>query len=55
MLNILEVSERYEDQWVVLDKVQNVLDHGADLDELWSRHESALPKLTFYFASSSRR
>ncbi len=52
MMNVLEVSERYRDQWVVLDRGQNVLDFGPDLETLWSKHKGSDAKLTFYFASA---
>jgi hypothetical protein len=54
MLNIMEYSARYENEWVVLDKQHNVIDHGTDLESLWDRNAELLPKLTFYFASSQR-
>ncbi len=54
MLNILDISAWFEDEWVVLDKRQEVIDHGKDLEELWDKHEESAGKLTFYFASSLR-
>ena len=54
MLNILDISAWFENEWVVLDKLQHVVDHGPDLEELWSKHENATSKLTLYFASSLR-
>lgn len=54
MLNILDVSARFENQWLVLDKLQNVVDHGPELLELWEKHQRAAARLTFYFASSAR-
>ena len=39
-------------QWVVLDRGQNLVDHGPDLAELYERHKQALDALTFYFASA---
>lgn len=51
-MNVLDVSRRYENQWVVLDRGQNVVDHGPSLEELYTRHKEAAPKLTFYFASA---
>lgn len=52
MMNVLEVSERYENQWVVLDRGQNVLDFGPDLSALWTKHHDAGGRVTFYFASA---
>ncbi len=52
MMNVLEVSERYENQWVVLDRGQNVLDFGPDLTHLWEKHRHAEAKVTFYYASA---
>lgn len=44
---------RNPNQWVVLDRGQNVVDHGRDLQELYARHKDAAGSLTFYFASAS--
>jgi hypothetical protein len=52
MMNVLDVSERYENQWVVLDRGQNVLDFGTDLEQLWAKHHKTEAKVTFYFASA---
>ena len=51
-MNVLDVSKRYENQWVVLDRGQNVVDHGTSLEELFTRHKEAAPRLTFYYASA---
>lgn len=51
-MNVLDVSKRYENQWVVLDRGQNVVDHGPSLEELYSRHKDVAPRLTFYYASA---
>ena len=53
MMNVLEVSRRYRDQWVVLDGRQTVLDHGPELKPLWDKH-SVGKKRTFYFAAGMR-
>jgi hypothetical protein len=52
MINVLEVSRLYCNQWVVLDRSLKVLDHGPDLQFLWSKYGSLSSRLTFYFASS---
>ena len=52
MINVLELSRLYEDQWIVLDRCLQVLDHGPDLLELWARYEGMNSRLTFYFASA---
>lgn len=53
MMNVLEVSRRYRDQWVVLDGRQAVLDHGPELKPLWDKHNGQR-KRTFYFAAGMR-
>ena len=50
MTNFLDISRRYQDQWVVLDSRHNVVDHGEDFAALRVRHSGA--RRTFYFASS---
>jgi len=50
MTNFLDISLRYQDQWVVLDARQNVVDHGTDFALLRLKH--AHGRRTFYFASS---
>lgn len=52
MINVLEVSTRFQDEWVVLDRSQRVVDHGPDLQQLWRKHHGL--SLTFYFASGQR-
>lgn len=52
-MNVLDLR-RNPNQWVVLDRGQNVIDHGADLQELYARHKDAAAALTFYFASGER-
>lgn len=47
-MNVLDLR-RNPNQWVVLDRGQNVIDHGADLQELYARHKEAADTLTFYF------
>lgn len=54
-MNVLDVSRRFQDQWVVLDRGQNVVDHGTNLEELYTRHKETAPRLTFYFASADKR
>ena len=54
MMNVLDVSTRFENQWVVLDRGQNIVDFGTDLESLWTKHRSAEAKVTFYFASAFR-
>lgn len=51
-MNVLDFSRRFENQWVVLDRGQSVVDHGPDLEELYSRHRERAAKLTFYYASA---
>jgi hypothetical protein len=55
MLNILDVSRTYENQWIVLDKRQNVVDHGPDLEALWDKYADIVSHLTFYFAAALSR
>lgn len=52
MINVLEVGTKYKNQWVVLDRGQNVVDFGPDLTALWEKHKPAVARLTFYYASS---
>ena len=52
MINVLEISRLYENEWIVLDRALNVLDHGPDLLDLWSKYEGMTSRLTFYFASA---
>ena len=52
MINILDVSRKYENQWIVLDRSQNVVDFGPDLEELWEKYSGIVSHLTFYFASA---
>ena len=51
-MNVLDLKSSHH-QWVVLDRGQNLVDHGPDLQELYARHRDAAASLTFYFASSS--
>lgn len=51
MLNVLEISRLYPDQWVALDRGLRILGHGPDLRELWARFGEGSSRLTFYFAS----
>jgi hypothetical protein len=50
---VMDLTPRTESQWVVLDRGQNLVDHGPDLAELYSRHKQALSSLTFYFATAA--
>ena len=52
MMNVLDVSRKYENQWVVLDRGQNVVDSGPELTDLYARHRAAVNRLTFYYASA---
>ena len=52
---VMDLKPRTESQWVVLDRGQNLVDHGPDLGELYSRHKDALSSLTFYFATAGPR
>jgi len=51
-MNVLDLR-RNPNQWVVLDRGQNVIDHGIDLQKLYARHKEAAASLTFYFASGT--
>ena len=51
MVNVLEVTSRYENEWIVLDKSHKVLDHGPELGALWEKWAKAPQRLSFYFAS----
>jgi hypothetical protein len=50
-MNVLDLN-RAESQWVVLDRGQNIVDHGPDLEALYRRHKEAVGSLTFYFATA---
>lgn len=52
MINVLDISEQFTDQWVVLDHSQRVVDAGPDLQALWRKHGRS--RLTFYFASAHK-
>lgn len=54
-MNVLDLTARVENQWVVLDRGQNLVDYGTDLSELYARHKDAAGSLTFYFASAGPR
>ena len=47
---VVDLSIRTENQWVVLDRGQNLIDFGPDLEALYSRHKQEVGSLTFYFA-----
>ncbi|MDE2038699.1 MAG: hypothetical protein KGO96_10785 [Elusimicrobia bacterium] len=49
MINILEVSEKFQGQWLALDKSQRVVDYGPDLKTLSLKHRGKT--MTFYFAA----
>ncbi|MBI5631217.1 MAG: hypothetical protein HY921_10080 [Elusimicrobia bacterium] len=51
VINVLEVSRQYQNEWVVLDRRLNILDHGPDLALLWDKYGEISGRLTFYFAS----
>ena len=51
MINVLDISRRFQDQWIVLDRSLNVVDCGPDLQALCRKHQGA--RLTFYFASAN--
>jgi hypothetical protein len=53
-MNVVELKPQVKDQWVVLDRGQNVVDYGPDLEELYARHKEAARSLTFYFATACR-
>ncbi len=52
MINTLEMSRLYENQWVGLDRRKNVVDFGPRLDALWSKYNAMVGKMTFYFAAA---
>jgi hypothetical protein len=52
MINVLDLSEKYTDQWIVLDRSQKIVDAGPDLQVLWRKHGRA--RFTYYFASPVR-
>jgi hypothetical protein len=52
MINVLDFSNKYTDQWVVLDRTARVIDHGNDLQTLFRKHRHG--RVTFYFASGAR-
>ena len=51
-INILEMSRRYRNEWVVLDRGLNVLDRAADLETLKSRRGDRPSGVTFYFVGA---
>ena len=51
MINILQLHWLYKNEWVVFDGLKNILDHGPDLEDLWTRHAENDGKRTFYFAA----
>ena len=52
MINVLDFSTQYTDQWVVLDRSQRVIDHGNDLQGLFRKYRNG--RVTFYFACGHR-
>lgn len=54
MINILDVSRKYANEWIVLDPAQRVIDHGPELRPLCAKYAELTAHLTFYFASSVR-
>lgn len=54
MINILDVSRRYANEWVVLDPAQRVIDHGPELGPLCAKYAALTARLTFYFACDVR-
>ena len=53
MLNVFEVTELYPDEWVMLDRRLEVVDHGPILEVLRSRHGEASRRHTFLFATAA--
>ena len=51
MINVLEMARRFQDQWIVLDRRANVVDHGNDFAALYSKYGGA--GRTLYFASAA--
>ena len=49
MINVLDISRRFTDQWVVLDRRLKVVDSGNDLAALAKKHGGG--RMTFYYAS----
>ena len=49
MINILEFSSRFQNQWVVIDRSRKIVDHGADFHALYRKHHGG--RMTFYFAA----
>jgi hypothetical protein len=49
MLDILDISRRFPNQWVVLENGRRVVDHGPELPPLRARHQGA--RRTFYLAA----
>jgi hypothetical protein len=51
MINVLDISRRYQDLWIALDHhSRSVVDQGPDLRELASRHRGR--RVTYYFANA---
>ncbi|OGR57320.1 MAG: hypothetical protein A2X36_14650 [Elusimicrobia bacterium GWA2_69_24] len=50
VIQVLELSRRYRNQWVVLDQRYNVLDHGGSLGDLRAKH-AAEGRRTFMLVS----
>jgi len=49
MINPLDLSRYFKNQWIVLDHEYRVIDHGPELAELREKHSGA--HRTFYFVS----
>jgi hypothetical protein len=49
MINLIDLSRRFENQWIVLDHSHTVIDHGPELQTLQVKHEGN--RRTFYFVS----
>lgn len=50
MTNFIDLSRHFQNQWVVLDNLHNVVDHGDDFGSLRAKHAGA--RRTLYFASA---
>jgi hypothetical protein len=50
MINLIDLARRFENEWIVLDRGHNVVDHGPELQTLQEKHEG--DRRIFYFVSA---
>ena len=52
-LDLWGLSSMYQNQWIVLDRSWNVVDHGSCLEELKEKHAALAGSHSFYFVPGS--